>query len=81
MEFGESMSLRGYSYRLVKANKAADSKHIGVQLGRFCITNDIPVAQVAEKFKVSRMTVYNWFTGTVMPHKATVVQIEKLLNK
>ena len=75
------MSLRGYSYRLVKANKAADSKHIGVKLGRYCITNDIPVIQIAQQFNVSRMTVYNWFSGIVMPHKATVAQIEKLLNK
>jgi len=75
------MSLRGYSYRLVKANKAADSKHIGVKLGRYCIANDIPVIHVAQKFSVSRMTVYNWFSGIVMPHKATVAQIEKLLNK
>jgi len=75
------MSLRGYSYRLVKANKAADSKHIGVKLGRHCITNDIPVIQIAQQFGVSRMTVYNWFSGIVMPHKATVVKIEKLLSK
>jgi hypothetical protein len=75
------MSLRGYSYRLVKANKAADSKHIGVKLGRYCIANDIPVIQIAQQFSVSRMTVYNWFSGIVMPHKATVTQIEKLLSK
>lgn len=75
------MSLRGYSYRLVKANKAADSKHIGVKLGRYCITNDIPVIQIAEMFSVSRMTVYNWFSGLVMPHRAKVAQIEKYLSK
>jgi len=75
------MSLRGYSYRLVKANETADSKHIGVRLGRFCIAADIPVAQVADKFKVSRMTVYNWFMGIVTPHKVMVAKIEKLLNK
>jgi hypothetical protein len=75
------MNLRGYSYRLVKANKAADSKHIGVKLGRYCIINDIPVIQIAQQFSVSRMTVYNWFSGIVMPHKATVAKIEKLLSK
>ena len=75
------MNLRGYSYRLVKANKAADSKHIGVKLGRYCIAADIPVAQIAEKFGVSRMTVYNWFMGVVNPHKTTATEIEKLLAK
>ena len=75
------MNLRGYSYRLVKANKAADSKHIGVKLGRYCIAADIPVAQIAEEFNVSRMTVYNWFMGIVNPHKTTATKIEKLLAK
>ena len=48
------MSLRGYSLRLFRANQEADSKLIGVQLGRYCITKDIPVYQIAEKFDVSR---------------------------
>jgi hypothetical protein len=75
------MSLRGYSYRLVKANKAANSKHIGVKLGRHCIANDITVIEIANMFNVSRMTVYNWFTGIVTPHKTTATEIEKLLAK
>jgi transcriptional regulator with XRE-family HTH domain len=75
------MSLRGYSYRLVKANKAADSKHIGVKLGRYCISKDISVMDIAEKFGVSRMTVYSWFMGTSLPHKTTATEIEKLIAK
>ena len=75
------MSLRGYSYLLVKANKAADAKHIGVKLGRYCIANDIEVARVAAVLGVSRMTVYQWFTGKAMPHKDKAEKIEKLLSK
>lgn len=74
------MSLRGYSYRLVKANKTADPKHIGVKLGKFCIANDITVIEIADMFKVSRMTIYNWFIGETVPHKAAVAQIEKLIK-
>ena len=74
------MSL-GYSYRLVKANKAASSKLIGVRLGRYCIDKDISVKEIAEKFGVSRMTVYTWFTGAANPHKTTATEIEKLLAK
>jgi hypothetical protein len=74
------MSLRGYSYRLVKANKAANSKHIGVKLGRHCIANDITVIEIANMFNVSRMTIYNWFVGATMPHKMAVEQIEKLIK-
>ena len=75
------MSLRGYSYLLVKANKAADSKSIGVKLGRYCIANDIEVARVAAVLGVSRMTVYQWFTGKAIPHKDKVDRIQELLSK
>ena len=57
----------GYSLRLVERNKDADSDHLGVRLGRMCIKRDIPVAEVAEKFGVSRQTVYNWFGGEASP--------------
>jgi len=74
------MNLRGYSYRLVQANRAADSKHIGVKLGKWCIANEMPVGEVADIFKVSRMTIYSWFTGTSNPHKAKAEKIEKFLR-
>ena len=75
------MSLRGYSYRLVQANRAANSKHIGVKLGRHCIAKDMTVVEIAKYFKVSRMTIYQWFSGNAMPHKANISKIEQLLNK
>lgn len=53
----------GYSQQLVKANKKADQKLLGVQLGRHCIKKEIPVAYVAESFGVSRTAVYAWFKG------------------
>lgn len=74
------MSLRGYSLILVKANQDADSRHIGVRLGKWCIRMNIPVSEVAQQFGVSRMTVYSWFTGTSRPRKDKVDQIEKLLK-
>ena len=74
------MSLRGYSLILVKANRDADSKHIGVRLGKWCIRMNIPVSEVAQQFGVSRLTVYSWFTGTSRPRKDKVDQIEKLLK-
>jgi len=74
------MSLRGYSLILVKANRDADSRHIGVRLGKWCIRMNIPVSEVAQQFGVSRMTVYSWFTGASRPRKDKVDQIEKLLK-
>ena len=75
------MSLRGYSLRLVKANQVADSKKIGVQLGRYCIANDISVYDIAVKFDVSRMAVYSWFTGVSDPHPTKAEQIAAMLKK
>jgi transcriptional regulator with XRE-family HTH domain len=75
------MSLRGYSFALHLANQDADSRFIGVRLGRYCIKNNIPVVRVAEQFGVSRMTIYQWFTGQTQPRSSKVEKIEKYLVK
>ena len=60
----------GYSSNFVHAVSTADKAKLGVKFGLICIQKDIPVADIAEYFKVSRMTVYNWFKGiTAMPEK------------
>ncbi len=64
----KAMNNKGYSRKFVSANKAADQEHIGVQLGRICITRDIPVQDVAEFIGVSRQAVYMWFLGKSFPH-------------
>ena len=74
------MSLRGYSLRLVDAIKAGNPRHPGVRLGKHCIAKGIPVAQIAKKFGVSRMTIYTWFTGAGTPHKNKIELIDKLLS-
>lgn len=71
---------RGYSYALVKAIHAADPKLLGVQLGRVCVDNDIPVANVALKFDVTRQTVYWWFTGVYKPKQKFVEEIQKMIE-
>jgi hypothetical protein len=60
------MSL-GYSLRLCDLNRRAPSNLLGVRLGRVCIEHNIPVTEVAQKMKVTRQTVYNWFAGTTTP--------------
>jgi hypothetical protein len=75
------MSLRGYSYQLVKANLAANPDLVGVQLGRYCIDKDISVVDMAQKLGVSKMTLYHWFIGKSVPHKMRAEKITKLLNK
>jgi len=72
---------QGYSMSLVYANKKADIKNPGVALGRHCITNDIPVFSVAEGLGVSRMAVYNWFTGASWPNETHHDAIERFIKR
>jgi transcriptional regulator with XRE-family HTH domain len=73
------MSL-GYSLRLVELNESADECLLGVQLGRACIRNNVPVSAVAARLGVSRQTVYNWFAGGTTPRLNTSKKIETLLT-
>lgn len=57
----------GYSLRLIERNNQANEKKLGVQLGRTCIKHNVPVTVVASRFRVTRQTVYNWFSGTSNP--------------
>jgi predicted transcriptional regulator len=72
---------RGYSHQLVKAIIAGDSAHVGVQLGRMCIENNISVREISQTLGVSRMTVYQWFSGRFMPRPAHVEKIHELLEQ
>lgn len=70
----------GYSQSLVYANKKANIKSLGVALGRACIYADVSVTDLAEKFGVSRMTIYNWFKGDALPHTAHHPRIRKYID-
>ena len=59
--------MQGYSIRIAEAIKNADGDLLGVQLGRLCLERDISVAEVARTLKVTRQTVYGWFSGTALP--------------
>jgi transcriptional regulator with XRE-family HTH domain len=59
--------MQGYSIRIAEAIKNADGDLLGVQLGRLCLERDISVAEVARTLKVTRQTVYGWFSGTTLP--------------
>ena len=62
------MDHRGYSARIAETNSyASDSP--GVLLGRFCISRDISATEIAEYFKVSKMTIYTWFIGKSEPRR------------
>jgi transposase-like protein len=71
----------GYSVKLVQLNKQADKKKLGVVLGKACIGASISVSQVAKIIGVSRMTVYNWFTGLHDPQEIYEPAIQGLLDQ
>tara|TARA_R110002020_G_scaffold29076_1_gene92042 strand:+ start:1319 stop:1585 length:267 start_codon:yes stop_codon:yes gene_type:complete len=71
---------RGYSKKIILANKEASEKSVGVQLGRYCISRDISVAEIADYFRVTRMTIYGWFDGTWIPalkHEEKIIEMLK----
>ncbi len=70
----------GYSQWMVQANKEASARSLGVALGRVCIAHGIGVSTVADEFGVSRMTVYNWFKGNTIPHRALHDKIQRYIN-
>lgn len=70
----------GYSQNLVQANKKASAGSLGVALGRICIRRGISVIQLAERFGVSRMTIYNWFKGANTPHADVADQIQRYIK-
>jgi hypothetical protein len=70
----------GYSILTIDRNKAADGSKLGVALGRVCIEKCIPVTEVANKIKVTRQTVYNWFEGTTNPNDYYTHEIASFLS-
>lgn len=74
------MDYRGYSARIIEANKSAADDSLGVQLGRYCISKDISAIDISAVFGVSKMAIYRWFTGEWEPrvhHRQRIVEYLK----
>ena len=71
---------QGYSLRLVEQNMKADVRKLGVRLGRACVVHDVPVTVVAERFGVTRQTVYNWFRGGSTPNLGISSAVERFIS-
>ena len=70
----------GYSARMVSDIEGADPEHIGVRLGKLCVARNVPVSNVAEKFGVTRQTVYTWFRGGSLPKEPVYTLVNEYLN-
>jgi predicted DNA-binding transcriptional regulator AlpA len=72
--------MQGYSIRIAEAIKSADGNLLGVQLGRLCLERDIPVAEIAHALKVTRQTIYGWFSGTTSPRPSHESEIKAWID-
>jgi len=73
--------MQGYSIRIAEAIKSADGNLLGVQLGRLCLERDIPVAEIASTLRVTRQTIYGWFSGTTSPRPSHESEIRVWMDK
>jgi len=75
--------MRGYSYEFVKRIRALaklPTAHESVRLGAKAIERGIPIVNIARKVGVSRMTVYDWFTGKYEPTQSNLRKLKAYIN-
>jgi predicted DNA-binding protein YlxM (UPF0122 family) len=72
---------QGYTNKFIKAVNEADQEKLGVRLAQVCIKHDIPVKDVADFLKVTRMTVYHWFKGKTNVLTKYQETVAKLISK
>lgn len=71
---------RPYSDKLMLDLHKSGRTDLGAELARACINANLPAKHVATLFGTTRMTVYNWFRGSV-PMKHRVAAIEEFIKR
>jgi transcriptional regulator with XRE-family HTH domain len=72
---------KGYSSLTIQEIQQANPTLLGVKLAKICVDRNIPVADVAEFFGVSRVTVYSWFRGKAVVSGKHADKMQKLIAK
>lgn len=75
------MARRGYYNSTVERINSIDTDNPGVKLGRLCVLHGYTAEEVSEVFNISRMTVYNWFTGRHKPSRHLRDKIQSLITR
>jgi hypothetical protein len=57
---------RPYSPKYKKLVETSKDYTLGIDLGKTCITANLPATYVAEVFDTTRMTIHTWFRGGVI---------------
>jgi predicted transcriptional regulator len=72
--------MRGYSQGFIELNQKAKESS-GTLLGAMCIALKYPVCQVSKELRVSRQTVYDWFSGRARPSRRMDIRIKELATR
>lgn len=75
------MPRRGYTESIKQKINNPEASGLGIELGRLCVLHGYSVKEIADTFKVTRMTAYNWVTGRSKPTVHLVEKIEKLVER
>jgi DNA invertase Pin-like site-specific DNA recombinase len=65
----KSDARRGYSPVLIAMVEKADPESVVTRFAKHCIANNISVAEVAQRFRVTRASVYSWFKYESQPRE------------
>lgn len=75
--------MRGYSYEFVRRIRALakpTTAPISVKLGLTAVERSIPISYIAKKVGVSRMAVYDWFTGKYEPNASNLKKLTAVVK-
>lgn len=71
-----------FSSKIQDAVAKADDTLVAVRIAKLCISEKIPFNVISAKLKVSRATIYAWFTGKAKPIQALegrLLELEAML--
>jgi hypothetical protein len=67
---------KSYSEKFVLNLQKNTSDHIGIKMAKLCVKARLPIKDVANVFKVSRMAIHSWFRGSEIKEE-NVIKIQK----
>jgi hypothetical protein len=70
---------KSYSEKFVLNLQKNTSDHIGIKMAKLCVKARLPIKDVANVFKVSRMAIHSWFRGSEIKEE-NVIKIQRFNN-
>jgi hypothetical protein len=70
---------KSYSEKVCTKFTKNTSDHIGIKMAKLCVKARLPIKDVANVFKVSRMAIHSWFRGSEIKEE-NVIKIQRFNN-